>query len=109
MVTIEDLHKMALELRSVDDALKKVSHYKVNRKIYDFMKTLEHEDIIYHAGFDALLLNKKPVYIDDSLEDGIATYKHKEESDNELINIYTSNMPMVVPRLVQPIVLSGII
>lgn len=103
MTTIDELQRMALELEPANKALKKVSHYKVNRKIYELMKNTEHDGIVYHARFDALLLNGKPVFIDKDLEDGIATYNHKETNDNKTINLYSANMLTVRPRPIEPI------
>lgn len=109
MTTIDDLQRMALELESVDKALKRVSHYKVNRKIYELMKTIEYSDIIYHPKLDALVLNGKPVFIDDKLEDGIATYNHKETESKEPINLYIASTMMAKTRPIRPISFVGAI
>ena len=109
MVIIDNLQRMAIELKSADEALKKISHYKVNRKIYEMMRTIEHSDIAYYAQLNTLVLNGKPVFIDDELEDGIATYQQKELEHNELIDIYSPSMVTIMPSRIKPIVLSGII
>jgi len=66
------------------------------------MKNIEHSNIIYHAQIDTLVLNGKPVFIDNELQDGIATYKHKEPESNEPINLYSPNMMTVRPIRVTP-------
>lgn len=109
MVTIDDLEKMALELRSFDDGLKKISHYKVNQKTYKLMKTIDSSGIVYHAEIDALLLNGKPVLIDNELEDGIATYQRKESESIKAVNIYSSNKILVKPRRIEPVGLISLI
>ena len=109
MITINDLQRMALELDSVNKALEKVSHYKVNRKIYDIMKAVDNSDVVYHAGFDALLLNGKPVFIDNELEDGISIYEHKELENNKIINTFIANMMTVRPVTIRPITLISVI
>ena len=100
---------MSLELDAVNKALEKVSHYKVNQKIYELMKTIDIGGIVYHARLDALLLNGKPVFIDNDLEDGIATYQRKESKPNKVINIYSANKILVRPRRIEPIAFIDVI
>ena len=109
MITINDLQRMALELNAVNKALEKVSHYKVNQKIYELMKTIDNGGIVYHARLDALLLNGKPVFIDNDMEDGIATYQRKESEDNKPINFYNANIMTVRPRPIEPIAFIDVI
>lgn len=109
MTTIDELQRMALKLEDANKALKKVSHYKVNRKIYELMKNTEYNSIVYHARFDALLLNGKPVFIDEDLEDGIATYNHKESDGNKPIGIYNASVMTVRPRPIEPIAFIDVI
>ena len=100
---------MALELESINTALEKISHYKVNRKIYDLMKTIDNVDIIYRAEFDALLLNGKPVFVDNELKDGIDTYEYKEPEINKPINTFDANIIAVRPLPIRPITIIGLI
>ena len=103
MTTIDDLQTIASQLESADKALEKVSHYKVNRKIYELMKNAEYSSIVYHARLDALLLNGKPVFIDEDLKDGIATYERKELEVFEPLDFYNVHLMTVKPMPVRPI------
>lgn len=104
-----DMPRFGCVLDPLDEPLQKTSHYEVNRKIYELMKNAKHEDIAYYAQVDTLVLNGKPVFIDNELEDGIATYQRKESEPIKVVNIYSANKILVGPRRIEPISFIGLI
>ena len=109
MSTLDDLQRIALGLNPISEELKQTSHYKVNCKVYELMKPIKHSGIVYHPDFDIITLYGKPVFIDEDLEDGIATYKHEEPEVFEPVDFYNVHLMTVRPMPVSSLAVMNLI